>query len=288
MRLKDALQIARELGKIRISLPVSLSALAGFVLLNGNLGFSSFMLALGVFLMSCGSATINHIQESKTDRLMSRTRSRPIPSGRISLAGAWLAASLFILSGSLILLTGFPVMALVLSWVTLFWYNALYTPLKRFTAFAVIPGSVTGALPPVIGWAAAGGGIFDLQILLVATFFFIGQIPHFWLLLLMFGDQYQEAGLPTLNQLFSPSQIKQISFAWILATMASAFLVIGYVFTNKVIVLLMLGYVFFLIVSFVFRFLFQPEFKPLAAFYRLNFLYLLMMVLLIAEGLVRS
>lgn len=288
MGIKNDLQIVRELGKIRISLPVSLSSLAGFVLLSGQIGLQGFLLTLGVFLMSCGSATINHIQESDTDKLMSRTRKRPIPSGRISVSKAWFVAAGFIVSGSFILLTGFPVMALVISWITLLWYNLVYTPLKKVTAFAVIPGSVTGALPPVIGWAAAGGGLFDLQILLVASFFFIGQIPHFWLLLLMFGDQYQEAGMPTLNKLFSPSQIKHISFLWILATMASALLVVGYVLSHKVLVLLILGYLFFLIISLVFRFLLQSSFQPLPAFYRLNLLYLFMMAALIAEGLLRN
>lgn len=288
MGIKSNLQIVRELGKIRISLPVSLSALAGFVLLSGQIGFQGFLLALGVFLMSCGSATINHIQESETDTKMSRTRNRPIPSGRISLAGAWLVAIIFVVSGSVILITGFPMLALFISWITLIWYNLIYTPLKKITAFAVIPGSVTGALPPVIGWAAAGGGLFDTQIMLVASFFFIGQIPHFWLLLLIFGDQYQEAGLPTLNKLFSPVQIKRISFVWILATMASALLVVGYVLSHKILILLILTYLIFLTVSLVFRFLIQSKFQALPAFYRLNLLYLLMMMALIADGLLRS
>lgn len=288
MGIKTDLQIVRELGKIRISLPVSLSALAGFVLLSGQIGLQGFLLALGVLLMSCGSATINHIQESETDRQMLRTRNRPIPSGRISVAKAWYVAVCFIASGSFILMTGFPMMAVILSWITLLWYNLVYTPLKKVTAFAVIPGSVTGALPPVIGWAAAGGGLFDMQILLVASFFFIGQIPHFWLLLLMFGDQYQEAGMPTLNKLFSPAQIKHISFLWILATMASALLVVGYVLSHKVLVLFILVYLFFLIISIVFRFLLQSTFQPLPAFYRLNLLYLFMMASLIAEGLFRN
>jgi heme o synthase len=288
MNFKEGLIIARELGKLRISLPVSLSALAGFVLSGGHVGFSGFMLAIGVLLMSCGSATINHIQERETDRMMSRTRNRPIPSGRISLHGAWVIALIFVVSGSFILMTGFHWMAAFLSWITLLWYNLVYTPLKKISAFAVIPGSVTGALPPVIGWVAAGGQLADPQILAVASFFFIGQIPHFWLLLLMFGDQYQDAGLPTLNRIFNAQQIKRISFIWILATLANAFLVIGYVFTNKILSFFVLVYVFFLVFSLVFRFLLQAEFHPRPAFLRLNLLYLLMMILLVIEGLLRN
>ena len=288
MTFKEGVAIARELGKLRISLPVSLSALAGFVLFGGHMGIPGLMLAMGVLLMSCGSATLNHIQEHETDRLMQRTRNRPIPSGRISLQGAQVVAALFIVSGSVILFSGFPWIAGTISWITLLWYNFIYTPLKRITAFAVIPGSVTGALPPVIGWVAAGGTITDPQILAVASFFFIGQIPHFWLLLLMFGDQYKEAGLPTLNGIFNPQQIKRISFVWILATLANAFLLIGYVFTNKILSFFVLVYVFFLVFSLVFRFLLQPDFHPRPAFLRLNLLYLLMMFFLVAEGLLRA
>ncbi|MFZ5429287.1 MAG: protoheme IX farnesyltransferase [Bacteroidota bacterium] len=287
MPFKEAVTIARELGKIRISLPVSLSALAGYTLLSGHVGWPGFLLAVGVLMMSCGSATINHIQESETDILMSRTRGRPIPSGRISVRGAIAVAAAFVVTGSLILLAGFPWMAFALSWITLLWYNLVYTPLKKITAFAVIPGSVTGALPPVIGWVAAGGGVSDPQILIVASFFFIGQIPHFWLLLLMFGDQYKEAGLPTLNGIFTPTQIKRISFFWILATIANAFLVIGYVFTDKILSFFVLLYVFFLVFSLLFRFLLQSEFHPRPAFLRLNLLYLFMMILLVVEGLLR-
>lgn len=288
MGFKEVLTIARELGKMRISMPVSLSALAGFVLSGGRMGMDGIWLALGVLLMSCGSATINHIQERRTDMLMSRTRNRPIPAGRISVSGAWQVAAAFVISGSLIMLAGFPWMAFALSWITLLWYNLVYTPLKRITAFAVIPGSVTGALPPVIGWVAAGGDVSDPVILVVASFFFIGQIPHFWLLLLMFGEQYQEAGMPTLNRLFSAPQIKRISFFWILATLGNAFLVIGYVLSNKILAFFVLVYIFFLIFSLIFRFLLQPEFHPKPAFLRLNLLYLLMMIMLIAEGLSRT
>ena len=284
MRISESLNIARELGKTRISLPVSLSALAGFVLKEGQPGWRAFLLAAGVFLVSCGSAALNHVQESKTDRLMSRTAKRPIPSGRISVRGAMLVALAFLAAGTLILGTAFPTGAWVVSWITLIWYNLVYTPLKKITAFAVIPGSVTGALPPVIGWVAAGGGVLDPQIILVASFFFIGQIPHFWLLLLMFGDQYGQAGFPTLNKIFNEQQIRRITFVWVLATLASALLVAGYVVQTKVIGLLILAYVLFLVVSLLVRFMFQTSFKPLAAFYRLNLLYLMMMLLLIADG----
>lgn len=288
MNFKDRLKIALELGKIRISVPVALSALAGYVLLNGSIGIRGVMLSLGVLLISCGSAVINHLQESRTDSLMPRTRNRPLPSGRINEKGAWLHAAGYLVSGTIILSILFPVAAVLLSWLTLIWYNLVYTPLKKKTAFAVVPGSLTGALPPLIGWAAAGGHLLDAQILLVGLFFFLGQIPHFWLLLLMFGEQYSLAGLPALNKVFTPVQIRRISFVWIMTTVASALLVIGYVLTNSILIFFILLYVFFLMFSMVFRFMIQPEFQALPAFYRLNILYLIMMLSLVIEGLIRS
>ncbi|HOI49578.1 MAG TPA: protoheme IX farnesyltransferase [Prolixibacteraceae bacterium] len=288
MKGSDLPKLVLELGKARISLPVALSALAGYVLLEGTVGLGGWLLAAGVFSMSAGSATLNHLQEYRLDALMPRTQNRPLPSGRISVKGAWLVALGWLVAGSLLLLAVHPPLALLLSWMTLLCYNAIYTPLKKVTAFAVIPGSMVGALPPMIGWAAAGGNLLDNQILLVATFFFIGQIPHFWLLLLIFGDQYQLAGLPSLNRIFSPAQIKRITFTWILTTVASALLVLFYVISNSILFFVLLIYVFYLLFSLTFRFLLQPEFYPRPAFFRLNLLYLFMMFFIIAEGLLRS
>jgi len=281
------LKIIIELGKVRIALPVALSALAGFTLYAGEIGSQGWLLALGVFLMSCGSGAINHWQEHKTDARMPRTQHRPIPSGRISVAGGLLVALFYVAAGSVVLFFTNPPVALGLSWTTLFFYNLVYTPLKKITAFAVIPGSMVGALPPLIGWTAAGGNITSEIILLVAVFFFIGQIPHFWLLLLMFGDQYKKAGMPSLNQLFSENQIKRITFTWVLTTVASALLVLFFIFTSKALLILLLGYTFYLLFSLSFSMLVKNELNVKQAFYKLNFLYLFMMLLLIADSLMR-
>ena len=281
------LKIIIELGKVRIALPVALSALAGFTLYAGEIGSQGWLLALGVFLMSCGSGAINHWQEHKTDARMPRTQHRPIPSGRISVAGGLLVALFYVAAGSVVLFFTNPPVALGLSWITLFFYNLVYTPLKKITAFAVIPGSMVGALPPLIGWTAAGGNITSEIILLVAVFFFIGQIPHFWLLLLMFGDQYKKAGMPSLNQLFSKNQIKRITFTWVLTTVASALLVLFFIFTSKVLLILLLGYTFYLLFSLSFSMLVKNELNVKQAFYKLNFLYLFMMLFLIADSLMR-
>lgn len=276
------------MGKMRISLPIALSALTGYVLFTGNVDFQGWMLMFGVFFMASASSVINHWQERDVDAQMPRTKNRPIPSGKISANGACLLAVSFALLGSVILYFSNPIMALVLSWVTLFFYNVVYTPMKKISAFAVIPGSMVGALPPMIGWAGGGGSLYSEVILLVAAFFFIGQIPHFWLLLLMFGEQYKLAKMPSLNQIFNESQIKRVTYTWVLTTVASAFLVIFFVIGNKVIIFLLLFYIFYLLFSLTMAVFLQKEFKVRPSFYKLNFLYLFMMIFLIVDSLVRT
>jgi heme o synthase len=147
---------------------------------------------------------------------------------------------------------------------------------------------MVGALPPMIGWAAAGGSLTSEVILLVATFFFIGQIPHFWLLLLMFGDQYKLANMPSLNQIFTDIQITRITYTWVLTTAGSALLIIFFVLKNQMLMFLLLFYTFYLLFSLSISVLVQKEFKVRPGFYKLNLLYLFMMIFLIADALIRT
>lgn len=286
--MKNYLKIITELGKVRISLPIALSALTGYTLFNADLDTQGWLLTAGVFLMSCSSSVLNHWQEWEIDLKMPRTKNRPIPSGKISPGSALRIALILSLAGSAVLYLSNPAITVVLSWITLFFYNFVYTPLKKVSAFAVIPGSMVGALPPIIGWVGAGGSLTSEVILLVSAFFFIGQIPHFWLLLLMFGDQYKLAKLPSLNQLFNKNQIKRITYTWVITTVASAFLVLIFVFSSKVLMFLLLFYTFYLLSSLTMAVFLQDEFKVRPSFYKLNFLYLFMMVFLIVDSLIKN
>ena len=100
--MKSFLNVIFELGKVRISLPIALSALAGFVLFSGEVNQQAWLLTLGVFLMSCSSGSFNNWQERNIDAKMPRTKNRPIPSGRITEKGALLIAVIFALIGSLV------------------------------------------------------------------------------------------------------------------------------------------------------------------------------------------
>jgi len=273
------------MGKVRISLPIALSALVGYTMKTNYFAAEAWMLLAGVFLISCSSASINHIQEYKTDILMPRTKNRPIPSGKISVRTAILIALSYFIYGAVILLISFPPIVFFASFLTLIAYNGIYTPLKKVTAFAVVPGSLVGALPPYIGWFAGGGNLVDERIIWVSLFFFIGQIPHFWLLLLMFGKEYSLAGYPSLNSVFNDNQIKRLSYTWILATIATAFIVAITVMHGSTPMFFLLIYVFYLLFSLTAGIIIKKDIPVYHSFLKLNFLYLLMMILLIVDSL---
>jgi protoheme IX farnesyltransferase len=224
-KIKYYLNIYLELAKVRITFFVSFSTGIGYILQKGELDFQIIFPILGVFLLAGGSSALNHFQERGTDLLMERTKNRPIPAKKISTRGVIVFASILVLTGSFFLIYFANLISLVLGLITLVWYNLIYTPLKRINALAVVPGSVIGALPPVIGWTAAGGNPLDYQAIALALFFFIWQIPHFWLLLLIHGKDYENAGFPTLTQIFSNRQLSRITFIWIAALVVSSFLI---------------------------------------------------------------
>jgi protoheme IX farnesyltransferase len=206
-----------ELGKIRISVLATLTCAAGYVLAADPLTASILVPCAGIFLLACGASAINQIQERRLDALMDRTRNRPLPSGRISVAAASIAAAALSLSGAAILWS-MGWIALGLGLLALVWYNLVYTPLKKVTAFAVVPGGLVGAIPPVVGWAAAGGNPLAPPILVLALFLFVWQVPHFWLIVLYLGRDYEKAGLPSMHSVFAPEQLARVTFAWIVAT----------------------------------------------------------------------
>ena len=207
-----------SLVKYKVSLAVTFTAMTGYIVYTGSFDLQLIKLMLGVFILAGGSSGLNECQEHVLDARMARTMHRPIPSGLIGLHQAWLVSFLFTVSGILILYLSFGYIPALLGIFNVVWYNLFYTRLKRITAYAVVPGSLVGAIPVLIGWTAAGGFLFDSTIVFIAFFIFIWQIPHFWLLMIKYGQEYQQAGFPTINQSFSPDSLKKIIFSWVLAT----------------------------------------------------------------------
>ena len=127
---------------------------------------------------------------------------------------ALLLAAVLLFTGSILLaLTGLIPLFLGLFNVVL--YNVIYTGLKKKTALAIIPGALVGAVPPLIGYTSAGGAITDTGILLFALFMFLWQLPHFWLLLIRYGREYEKAGIKTIYGILNPVQISHLVFFWI-------------------------------------------------------------------------
>lgn len=203
-----------ELAKLRISAVSTLSAATGYIVLAHRVDAVLFWACLGTLLLACSASCLNQVQERRHDALMERTRNRPLPSRRLQVREAALFAGLLGFSGVGVLLLASGAVPALLGIAALVWYNGIYTPLKRWSAFAVIPGSVIGALPPAIGWTAAGGRWNDPEILALSAFFFIWQVPHFWLLLFRLEQDYTRAGFPTLLQLFSRPQLGRVTAVW--------------------------------------------------------------------------
>ena len=242
-KLSGSIHLILTLGKIRIASLVALSTATGYVLASGKIDAGLIIPVIGTLILALGAGALNQYQERNLDKLMPRTAIRPIPAGKISPNAALTLSLLWLFIGSMILYWGTNQTALILGLLTAFWYNGIYTYLKRVTPLAVIPGSVIGALPPLIGWASVDTNIFKLQPLVLALFFFIWQIPHFWLLLLNFGDDYHLAGYPSLTRMLDKNQLGRLTYMWIVATAVSIVLMplFGLGSSNIVFILLVLS-----------------------------------------------
>lgn len=284
-RSREILVSLLQLGKIKISIPVALTGFLGYYRASGALNEDFLFTFFGILFMSMGSSTFNHIQERNTDRLMKRTAGRPIPSGKISVRQAVVAGVIFSLAGiGLLLLTG-SLLAAGIGCFTLAWYNAVYTPLKRITPFAVVPGAVIGALPPMIGWTAAGGSLSDPEILLISFFLFIGQMPHYWLLMMKIGDEFKSAGLPVITEIFSGSQLRNLSFIWIFAAAVAVlvFPVSGIMHSAVISFVMVAGVVLFMMRMFLLSFRGEIMAQWRKSFVTVNLFYLFIIVILIAD-----
>lgn len=277
-----------RLSKPIITLSVAFSALTGFILFRGSFSSGWFFLYLGVLFIAAGSSAINQTQEADLDQLMERTRLRPLPSGQLNHLQAWAWAVLLSVSGATILWISTHPTASIMAIITLLWYNGVYTPLKRVTPWAILPGALVGAFPPLIGWTAAGGHLLHPHIVFVAFFFFIGQIPHFWLILLKHGKDYQKAGFPSINDTFSPEQISRLTFIWTTVTaIAAIFLPVFGVIISPVLSILIITLSIVLIISFHKWPGIKSPVHVNRAFMVMNMYFLMIMIIIILDGLLR-
>jgi protoheme IX farnesyltransferase len=280
-------QIILELSKVRITIAVAFSTITGYIASGHRYDAGFIVPTLGIFFLACGSSVINHLQERKTDAIMSRTRTRPLPSHKISISQARVVALLEIITGSVLLWLSAGLLALLLGWLALVWYNAIYTNLKKITPHAVVPGSVIGSIPPLVGWVAAGGSLINLQAVILAVFFFIWQVPHFYLLAMKYGKEYEAAGLPSITSRMSLTGTKRLVFIWILITaLASIVVSLSGLSASLISTCVIIAAAVWLILSFI------PmlsdvgdEFKAFGYFMKINYFVLAVILMLVADPL---
>jgi protoheme IX farnesyltransferase len=282
----SSIRLLFTLTRFPVSLAVTFTAFAAMVVSSGEVTLSSLLPVAGIFLLASGASAFNQYQEWPYDEKMERTRRRPVPSRRISTAEALRIASLSIIGGMLVLLYYAPAVCFFLGLGNLLWYNGLYTYLKRKTAFAVVPGALTGVIPVLMGWAAGGGSLLDPVALFLSFFIFLWQMPHFWMLTLKYGDEYRQAGFPVLTDYFSEKQVKGIVMAWMTASsFASAMLVWFPILNDPWAEYLIIGTNIILLAIMAHQLLVAAVMRYRLVFIAANLFMLVVMVSLIADSL---
>jgi protoheme IX farnesyltransferase len=187
------------LTKLRLNLLVVATSGAGYFLGSTSSPdpLRMTLASVGAALAACGAAVLNQVYERDTDALMRRTRLRPLPDGRVSSAEAIVFGAVLSALGVGLLAFGVNAISAWLALATILIYLLVYTPLKRRSPIATLVGAVPGALPPLIGWAAARGSVTVGGWSLFAIVF-LWQIPHFMAIAWMYRDDYKKAGFPML------------------------------------------------------------------------------------------
>ncbi len=207
------------------------TAVAGYLSADPTRDFGVlFSLLVGTSLAAGGAAVLNQWLEREADAKMVRTKDRAIPAGRIAPAHALIYGLGLSILGCLLLYKGANLLAGTLTALTIVTYVLLYTPLKRFTTWNTLVGAIPGALPPLIGWAAAEGRITTLGWILFAILF-LWQMPHFFAIAWTHRKDYAQGGFVMLSNADSTGRKVAIqAFVFCLALIASTLLpvLLGY------------------------------------------------------------
>src|SRR3984885_14556712 len=191
------------LTKPEVNFLILITTFAGFYLASASDGRFSFAglfnTLLGTLLVASGTGTLNQYIERKFDAQMRRTARRPAAAGRLKPPAVLAFGTALALTGSVYLAIAANLLASALATFTLLTYLFVYTPLKRKTPLCVLVGALPGAMPPLIGWAAASGKLSREAWLLYATLF-LWQFPHFMAIAWMYREDYDRAGYFVLPQ----------------------------------------------------------------------------------------
>lgn len=188
-----------KLLKFRLSFLVAFSAGMGFLLASsGQIDWSGFLIfSLAGFLVTGSSNILNQIIEKESDKLMNRTKNRPLPTGLVSSVEASFLSALLGIAGISAMFVFFNAIAALLSLISLLLYAFAYTPLKTRSPLAVFVGAIPGALPPMIGWIAVSNK-FGLEPGILFAIQFFWQFPHYWAIAWVLDEDYQKANIRLL------------------------------------------------------------------------------------------
>ncbi|MGA2347575.1 MAG: heme o synthase [Candidatus Sulfotelmatobacter sp.] len=186
------------LTKPEVNFLILITTFVGFYLASGREGrpFSFaglFNTLLGTLLVASGTGTLNQYLERKFDAEMRRTARRPAAAGRVKPSTVLAFGTVLAVTGSIYLAIAVNLFASMLATLTLVTYLFLYTPLKRKTPICVLVGAFPGAMPPLIGWAAASGRL-NIDAGILYTMLFLWQFPHFMAIAWMYREDYDRAG----------------------------------------------------------------------------------------------
>lgn len=200
---KSSFEVLCDLVKARLTFLVLLTTLVGFYIgTRGAMDLTLMIHALaGTTLLACGASALNQLWEREHDAKMRRTESRPLPSKRLTPETVLVFGGVCSVAGLGYLALAVNLLTAVVGAVTLASYLFLYTPLKRVTWLNTAVGAVPGALPPLMGWTAATGGLAPGGWALFAILFF-WQIPHFFAIAWLYREEYEKAGfimLPSVD-----------------------------------------------------------------------------------------
>ena len=197
--VRDRMAAFVELTKPRIAAMLVLTAAAGFYLgSEGSFDFLLFLNAMiGIALLAFGVATLNQYIERRTDVLMNRTASRPLPTGRVTPNEALMFGILQCVVSEIYLYFLVNPLTAVLGLTVIVGYVLLYTPLKTRTSASTAIGALPGAMPPLMGWTSASDQI-TLGAWALFALLFLWQFPHFLAIAWMYRDEYANAGIKML------------------------------------------------------------------------------------------
>ena len=229
--LRERIHGYYELTKPRLSFLSVVTAVIGYLAADPTRDWVVLAsLLIGTSLAAGGAAVLNQWLEREADAKMVRTRNRPIPSGQIAPYNALMFGLGLSIFGAYLLYAGANPLAGTLTAATIASYVLLYTPLKKLTTWNTLVGAVPGALPPLIGWAAAEGRISMLGWILFAILF-LWQMPHFFAIAWTYRKDYKKGGFVMLSNADSNgAKVARQSFAFACALVASTLLpaLLGY------------------------------------------------------------